>query len=338
MKHIGTAGEVASVAPDHASLQQAAQRFADFDGGRGLDSAARADLQQWLDQDPRNRSAWACVEAVSADFGHVVDPAARAALRQPARDRRHAMRTLGALAVIGTSGVGGWLATRSPWPDAQSLAGSARTGTGEVRTLALAGRSQAWLNANTSVSIENSDTERVLRLDRGEVFVVSEHSGADLALRRPLVVVTPQGRAEALGTRFNVRSMSDGTTQVAVFDGAVRLKPRSGSAAVDRTLETGEQARFSDERIAAVEPASASRKSWIDGLLVADHMRLDEFLAELSNYRRGHLGCDPLVAGLRLSGVFPVTDADNVLRMLEKTLPVRVSWTTPWWVSVSPVR
>ena len=71
-------------------------------------------------------------------------------------------------------------------------------------------------------------------------------------------------------------------------------------------------------------------------MLVADDMRLGDFLAELSRYRSGHLGWDPAVAELRLVGAFPLGDTDRILASLEESLPLRVRRTLSWWVSVEP--
>jgi transmembrane sensor len=68
--------------------------------------------------------------------------------------------------------------------------------------------------------------------------------------------------------------------------------------------------------------------------LVADAMRLDEFLAELARYRPGLLRCDPEVAGLLVSGVFSVRNTDRALDNLTRALPVAVSYRTRYWVTV----
>ncbi|KAG1069902.1 hypothetical protein G6F40_017608 [Rhizopus arrhizus] len=65
-------------------------------------------------------------------------------------------------------------------------------------------------------------------------------------------------------------------------------------------------------------------------------MRLGDFIAELSRYRRGYLGCAPEVADLRIVGAYAVGDTDRVLAALAATLPVRVRATMPWWVVVVP--
>jgi transmembrane sensor len=68
------------------------------------------------------------------------------------------------------------------------------------------------------------------------------------------------------------------------------------------------------------------------GALVADEMRLADFLAELGRYRRGVLRCDPALADLRFSGVFPLNDTAAILAMLPQSLPVRVRTFSPYWV------
>jgi transmembrane sensor len=69
-------------------------------------------------------------------------------------------------------------------------------------------------------------------------------------------------------------------------------------------------------------------------MLVAAHMRLADFLAELSRYRRGRLNCDPKVADLLISGSYPLNDSERILDMLEVSLPVKVQRFTRYWVTV----
>ena len=48
------------------------------------------------------------------------------------------------------------------------------------------------------------------------------------------------------------------------------------------------------------------------------------------------LRCDPRVAELRLTGVYPLDDTDRALATLEESLPVKLEWTTRYWLSVQP--
>ncbi|MNT56173.1 fec operon regulator FecR [compost metagenome] len=65
-------------------------------------------------------------------------------------------------------------------------------------------------------------------------------------------------------------------------------------------------------------------------------MRLGDFIAEVSRYRRGYLACAPEVADLRIVGAYALADTDRVLAALADTLPVRIQATMPWWVTVVP--
>jgi transmembrane sensor len=83
-----------------------------------------------------------------------------------------------------------------------------------------------------------------------------------------------------------------------------------------------------------VRPVDASSGAWADGMLVAAHMRLQDFLAELSRYRRGRLECDAKVADLLISGSYPLANSERILDLLEVALPVRVKRFTRYWVTV----
>ena len=63
---------------------------------------------------------------------------------------------------------------------------------------------------------------------------------------------------------------------------------------------------------------------------------LGDVIATLSRYRHGILRCDPAVAGLRLTGTFPLGNTDAVLNAIAKTLPVKIQFVTRYWVTLSP--
>ena len=62
---------------------------------------------------------------------------------------------------------------------------------------------------------------------------------------------------------------------------------------------------------------------------------LADFLREVARYRTGVLRCDPAVADLIVSGVYPIKDTDAILQSLARALPVQVHSVTPYWVTVS---
>jgi transmembrane sensor len=216
-----------------------------------------------------------------------------------------------------------------PWADWNT---DLRTEVGERRQTTLADGTQLWINTDTAVAADYGAAFRRIVLHDGEVLV---ESAADLhSPPRPLVVDTMHGRARAIGTRFSVWNRQDDTC-VAVFAGAVEISPANGGMSL--RLAAGQQCRFDRSGVAAVHPADPNREAWSRGMLLADNMRLADFLAELGRHRRGHLGCDPAVAELRLVGAYPLVDTDRVFAALEDTLPVRRYSPLPWWTTIESV-
>lgn len=322
--------------PDYAVLQAAAQWFAVLRGSQPS-AQERQHWQAWIDASPAHREAWRRVEAIDARFQTVPSQPARQALLAPSR--RGLRRRQVAKAVLALAGVavGGRVLLSVPGVRGQwaALGAQHRTGVGETRRILLADGTHLWLNTASAADGEHTATLRRIALRTGEILVQSAPDTQYPGAPRPLVVDVPQARLRALGTRFSVRLHDDGTTELAVYEGAVRVEPASGVA--PSTVQAGWQVRIGEEGIAGTPVAAeAKRAAWSRGLLVADGMRLDDFVQELARYRHGYLGCAPEVAHLRLVGVYPLADTDRVLAALQASLPVSVRRTLPWWVSVGP--
>lgn len=131
---------------------------------------------------------------------------------------------------------------------------------------------------------------------------------------------------------LNVRQFND-HTQLAVFDGHVDVMPNTYSG-LPLSVEKAHQVNFTRKGWDTARPTDAGSGAWADGMLVAAHMRLEDFLAELSRYRRGQLNCDPQVANLLISGSYPLDDSERILDLLQVNLPVRVRRFTRYWVTV----
>ncbi|MFV9682307.1 FecR domain-containing protein [Pseudomonas sp. NY15367] len=277
----------------------------------------------WRAADPQHEQAWQRLEHLGQQFAGVSAPLARQTLAgaQVDRQRRRALKQLGLFGSLVAAGVLGQ--HLQPW---QPLLAQQRTGTGERRRLQLADGGILHLNSDTVLDIHYSNERRLIQLYQGEILV---QTAAD-PLGRPFLVSTDQGLLRALGTRFQVRQQAH-ACELAVYLGAVEARPRGGLA---QRIEAGQRVHLSAGALHELGSANVDRGRWVDGLLVAHDMPLAEFLAELGRQRPGVLRCAPEVAGLRISGVFPLDDSDRVLAMLARTLPVRVVYRTRYWVSL----
>jgi transmembrane sensor len=297
-------------------------------------------LTRWCAEHPDHERAWQHICSVSSRFRGLAEAttgnagaggtaAARAALTRPGLARRS--RGVKALTTLLFAGGATWIAGEHvPW---RAWSADARTALGERRTITLADGTRMTLNTDSAVDIRFSNAERRVRLIKGEIMIATGHSDGE---RRPFIVETGQGSLQPLGTRFGVRQRS-ALCRLDVFEGAVRINPLDapGLAPIVRARQ---RARFTRDGVSALEPISENEAAWTDGLIVASGMRLGDFVNELDRYRTGHLSCDPSVAGLRLSGTFPLSDTDRVLDTVARTLPVEVVFITRYWGTVRAAR
>lgn len=288
--------------------------------------ATRQAWDRWLHAHPDHLRAWQRIEATNGRLHTVPAPLAHAVLSAPGSPgRRRTLKTLGLLAAVGGAG---WIAARRvPW---QAWAADERTGPGERRTVMLPDATQVVLNTDSAIDVRFDGGSRALRLVRGEIMVTTGHPPGDA---RPFGVETEHGRLRPLGTRFSVR-LDDDATRVAVYSGSVEVDTHQ--TVRPRIIPAGQRTRFTGSAISPLVPADENDTAWLDGMLVVRDMPLGDFVAELARYRPGHVACDPAVAGVLVSGTYPLADTDRVLAILEKSLPVTVSYRTRYWVRVVP--
>lgn len=316
-----------SATPDPALLEEAAGWLVRFQS-ETLSVADRAAFERWRDRSAAHAAAWRRVEDMLRSFGQVPPALGAHTLRRLDRierpARRQVLRTAGGLLLAGPAA---WLAWREvPW---REWSADARTAIGERRQMLLADGTRLWLNTATAVDIQYSARQRLVWLRAGEILLTTGKDPAPAP--RPFLVQTGLGSVQALGTRFMVRD-EGAAIQVAVFEDAVEIRAAGGAR---RVLRAGQRARFDADAIGPDQAADAAQVSWEHGMLAARNWRLADLVDELARYRRGFLRCDPEVAGLRVSGAFPLADTDASLRLLEKTLPVRIQRVTPYWGTVA---
>lgn len=251
-----------------------------------------------------------------------VDPAMRAALLRACAQPRAARRqALASLCLLLAGGAGFCMIERgTAWRD---WVADYRTGIGQRRTIALADGTELTLNTASAVNIDYSGAQRRITLLAGEIFIATARDTA----RRPFFVSTPYGALQALGTRFTVR-VHDRYASAGVLEGAVAVLDADGGQRL--VLRPGEAAHFTPASLhrVALTPYGGA---WLNGMLVARDMRLDDFLAELSRYSEHPLTCTPAVAGQRVSGSYPLADLDAILDAVCASLQLRRDTVTRFW-------
>jgi transmembrane sensor len=271
--------------------------------------------QQWLEAHSEHRRAWEHIQRVNQRLRGVSSPLAHAALNgAKSGSRRQALKLL---LILGAGTAVTWgMREHNPVP---SLLADYRSPLGQRRKISLGGGDKLQLNTASAVDVDGA--QRLIRLLEGEILLTAAQS---------FEVRTAQGILETHGARLNVRQFAD-RTQVALFEGRVEL---SGNGRAPMLLPLARQLSFTLTSVSEAKPLDANSGAWADGMLVAAHMRLGDFLDELGRYRRGQLNCDRNVADLLISGTYPLDDSERILDLLEISLPVKVRRFTRYWVTV----
>lgn len=307
-------------------LGEAADWLVQLHSGTATPSDHQA-IAHWRSRSAEHAQAWLRAEALLGEFRNVPANLAIQTLQRASRkeglSRRQTLTRVGLFLMAGPLG---FASQHMPW---QQWTADQRTAVGEQKRLQLPDGSEVLLNTESAVNIAFNGLERRVMLLDGEALIsAARDSGA-----RPFIVETPQCITRASGARFCVR-IHGSRSQVSVLEGLVEVTPLLVSQGA--TLKAGERQSFRLDRFDPVERFDTSALAWDKGMLLANNMRLDELLGELSRYRPGVLRCDADVAGLRVSGAFSLRDTDASLRLLSDTLPLKISSLTRYWLSVEP--
>lgn len=306
------------------ALKMAAQWFALL-CDENVTEHQRQQWQAWHQQNEDHRWAWQRVEALQSQLQSVPGKFSYRTLDQAGRqstlDRRTLLKSLLLLLGVG----GSWLGFQSPL--GRELRADYRTATGEIKPIVLSDGSQLVLNTASAVDVRYSAEKRLILLHSGEISLIT---GRD---DRPFWVESRQGAMRALGTHFLVRE-NDDQTQLTVLEHAVEAQ-LAQFPQEKRRINSGEQISFSAVAFGQ-QQAAGNGDSWTRGVLSVSQWRLDQVLAELARYRHGRLDCDPAIAGLRVSGSFPLREPDRALLLLSQTLPIRLQSFTRYWLNVVP--
>ncbi|MFJ2483045.1 FecR domain-containing protein [Pseudomonas sp. NPDC087598] len=310
---------------DEAVIDEAAQWMALLQSGE-VSLGERAAFDAWRMADPRHQQI---IEQMGGGLNLLRNPTLRGlprnsllhSLNAPSSRRRFIS---GSLSVLGVALLAGGIGRRYGWlPEAGELA----TSTAERRDFTLADGSALTLNARSRVVPLFDGHQRLLALRSGELLVDVAKDTA-----RPFVVETEHGRMRALGTKFLVQQGEDGTRLV-MLHSQVEVLTAGGSRQV---VEAGESLLFNRQNILSLQRNKGHESAWLQGRLEVRDRPLGEVIDSLRPYRRGILHVSAEVADLRLSGLYSLDDSDQTLQLLARSLPIRVIWHNPYWVSIDP--
>lgn len=283
-----------------------------------------AALERWCRADPRHaavlgaaRRRWDQLRdagELSLARSPAMRPAPAAAPQRPWQRRAFLAGAFGATAAASVAAL-----VAPPfglWPSADELRADLRTGTGEQRSVALAGDVNLQLNTRTSVALWSAaDGGPGMDLLAGEAAIDTRRAG------RPFSVKAGPGRTVADDASFEVRRVAAGVC-VTCLRGRVRVSHAAGSAVLNgqEQLTYGELAMG---RVAGVDAEQVS--AWRQGYLRFSDTPLGDVVEEINRYRPGRvvlLGGE--LAAKAVTGRFQINALDKAIAQMQRSLGLEV--------------
>lgn len=224
---------------------------------------------------------------------------------------------------------------------------------GEQRKITLDDGSIVHVNTLSDVSIEYTDTARIVNLKKGEALFDVAHDPS-----RPFQVIAGKTITEAIGTSFNIY-LERGHASVSVIEGEVALTSTEGtleaiSTNTDEATSTVDTFAGNDGRLLltagqrvkvdlaknSAELREADTKaiaSWRVGQLVFESNSLQEIAHQFNRYNHTKiLLSDPNMSAVTFSGIFDSNDPESFVQTLELLGEAKADRTTASVIRLYP--
>ncbi len=294
-------------------------------GAGSAEDAAGAQLEHWLEEDPRHRAAYLRLQVVWGKTARLKnlrgadkeidedllrgEDSPAPALAPRGRVRRGGMLALAAVLVLAVIGTAVWMNVGSPrWQTHSTEAGG-------FARVTLRDGSTVDLNGNSEIRVRLSGERREVALVRGEGhFVVADDA------RRPFSVAAGGRVVRVLGTAFSVRLDARAQVDVLVTEGRVAVGAEGEQAGEATLLTAGEAANAGRDtlQVRSVQPEEVTRRlAWAAERLYFSGETLADAVAQFNRYTTRKLVIDdPTLGQLRIGGNFRATDADAFVQAL----------------------
>lgn len=324
------------------SIEEASGWLAMLD--RGLTDEEQTLLQEWLAADPENPKVLMEVAGIW-DKTNSLSYLAKLFPRTPNRQSKPpqpvlvvTVSVLLALLVVYGANI---ISKSTYFVEMRPLLTSAvneqvfQTASGEQSTLNLLDGSRLMLNAGSLVRVTFTNQQRLLFLERGEMYIEVAHDKS-----RPLIVYAGNKSVEAVGTAFNLKFIRDQRVELIVTDGKVVVDTgRKDTASGEKTILTVPVVRYApvtvatgqqillgdaDEEVKRIELEEIqSRLSWRELNFVFHGESLADALAriERSTFVK-FIIVDENLKKLRIVGLFKANDIDGLLTTLSENFGI----------------
>lgn len=292
-------------------------------------------LAAWLNESPQNKAGFEEVKGVWAQTNHAVDsfvpdsasawekvkrqtvemPDAKPAkggkvVQMPFRYMQIAASVV--VLLVAGYGFGRWLSHESEWTTVVSLA--------EKKQVLLPDSSVVWLNANSSLSYSDFESDkREVKLDGEAFFEVKRRK------EQPFQIAGNESLTEVLGTSFNLKSRRGQHDRVEVVTGLVAFSsPKSPEAKLK--LKPGQKGEIQEEgKVEETAIADPNFRAWQTDRLSFENTGMKEVSESLENYFGIRVDIqDSALVNCRFTGSFDKPKLKEVMQVLSLSVNLQV--------------
>lgn len=285
-------------------------------------------ISSWRQQSSVHDEAWQKIAAFDMMLNDINAPQRRPisqhVLSQPSPGpRRQLLKSLFGIAVIGST----------PWfigsPVTHQQNKTLATKVGEHRSWTLANGVEVYLNTDTIIEIDETNTLMTLVLKQGEVAIITH---AEQHPQQQLKVTTAIGDITPIGTHFVVRQYPE-QIQVTLFEGQVNVSDKHSLRSW--TLQENQAMTLTASGEMSMFKANTQTLAWQTGMLIVSDMPLNSFVSELSRYHHAFIRYEPQIANLRVSGSYPTDDLAAVMNAVSRALNLNYTKRFGVWFHLS---
>ena len=199
---------------------------------------------------------------------------------------------------------------------------SYQTERGERMVINLEDGSNVHLNSLSGVDVFYSDSERTIKLTRGEALFIVAHDE-----NREFLVQTAHGIIQAIGTEFNISVVSD-DIKVTIIHGTVLIKPKQAivESVIEEVATVGEQVLIDShgKTQSTIIENTSEIIAWTKGKLIFSGEPLHEAVEKVNLHSKHHIRVkDPRLQNLPLFGVFNTGDTSGFISAIEEAFPIK---------------
>lgn len=179
---------------------------------------------------------------------------------------------------------------------------------GENRAIVLADGSNLHLSGGSRLSVRMTPWAREVRMETGEAYFDVAHERF-----RSFSVDAGSASITVLGTAFDVDMMAEGTREVRVYRGFVKVEARG----TRWRLPAGSGLSVSKDGVQRFDNVQGARPGWIDGWFDAQDTALARLLDRINRTSdRPVVLADPMLGALRVTGRFRTGETRELLKTL----------------------